>query len=377
MKRFVLERHVFGDAPIRGRLLGHFDVPRTKNSDPKTSSSSPSPRVYLAVDRYAAADVFHKFDAMERENDFESVHCDGDISEITMHEILSPSLVKTIVERIVDDCFAYWRVLFRYGKKLIDVAASTTVGKSAKFRNIDHDTIRVVVQHLGANVAATCDETGVRLNNRVDWFVRWNELNKDVRGNVLDAIKKVYHGHPPPSENATLGPINTIHLNYRERTPPTTSLLYFDNTSQERRPRRSPPPVVSLRDTMLSLMGDYSGGIVANDRGVMTFIEPLCTYRFDNDESKTNPSFVDRPWVSANSKYLRLEHTSRINLLFNEWRGDGHYRKLIDEVSKMLGWSNRSSTMTSDNSDDLKTLLGEVIVDIHVAMDLAGSLLRD
>lgn len=368
MKRFVLERHVFGDAPIRGRLLGRFDFPRAKNNDPTTSSS---PRVYLAVDRYAAVDVFHRFEAIDRENDFESLHCDNDNGEIAMHEILSTSLVKAIVERIVDDCFAYWRVLFRYGKKVVDVAASTTAGKSAKFRNIDHDTIRVVVRHLGANVAATCDETGVRLNNRVDWFVRWNELNKDVRRNIVDAIKKVYHGHPL-SENATLGPVRTIHLNYREKTPPTTSLLYFDN-SQERQPRRS---VVSLRDTMLSLMGDYSGGIVANDRGVITFIEPLCTYRSDNDESKTNPSFVDRPWVSASSKYLRLEHTSRIALLFNDWRGDGHYRKLIDEASKILGWSNRSSTMTSDNSDDLKTLLGEAIVDIHVAMDLAGSLLR-
>lgn len=224
MKRFVIERHIFDDAPIRGCFLGSIDVPKTTNDDPSETSSSSS-RAYLELDRYATIDVFHTFDSAELDND--NFGCDADNGATAMFEILSIPLVRSIVERIVDDDFAYWRILFRYGTKLIDVASTTVGGKSAaNVRNVvDHDTIRIVVQDLDSNIITdTYEGTKILLNHYVNWAIEWNRSNDDAWENIMDIMKKIYHSDqplPPPV-----------------RTSPTTSLLYFNVSQKQRRHSR-------------------------------------------------------------------------------------------------------------------------------------------
>lgn len=214
MQRFVIERHIFDDAPIRGCFLGSIDVPKTTNDDPSETSSSS--RTYLELDRYATIDVFHTFDSAELDND--NFSCDADNGATALFEISSIPLVRSIVERIVDDDVAYWRILFRYGTKLIDVA-STTVG------GIDHDTIRIVVQDLDSNVVTdTYEGTKILLSRYVNWAIERNRSNYDAWENIMDIMKKIYHGDqplPPPV-----------------RTSPTTSLLYFNVSQKQRRHSR-------------------------------------------------------------------------------------------------------------------------------------------
>lgn len=358
MKRRVLSRHVYGDAPIRGRFSENFDrVDGTR-----------SPRVYLAVDRYAAADALRKDfsdNAETSTNDFESVHCDGDNDSIVLHEMTSLELIKSVVERMVDDSFAHWRRSLRhdFSEKL---RASEHVPRIRKKIGLATDgdvaLIHVVLHHLETNVAATCDETGVRLNDDVDWFVRWNELSDDVRRNTLDSLQKTYYGYhvsePSKNENVTLGPGRAIRLNRSLEESPTSSVLYIAYSDNPNR------PVVSLWDTMLSLMGDYTGAIVANDKGTARFVEPLCTFRSENGNLfEAIPP--DRQAIVATTTAWK-EHARRIAFLFSAWsRGD--YRARLDDIVSALASSKRRN--------DVRALLGETIVDLGVAVDLVKSLL--
>lgn len=102
MKRRVLSRHIYGNAPLRGRFSKKFDkVDFSEN--PKM------PRVYLVVDRYAAADALRKnsADAETSTNDFENVRCDRDNDAIVLHEMTSLEHAKAVAERTVDDSFAH------------------------------------------------------------------------------------------------------------------------------------------------------------------------------------------------------------------------------------------------------------------------------